>query len=316
MISVIMSAYNESDNELRNSIESILKQTYRDIEFIIVNDNPENEKVRQVLEYYSGLDSRVKVLENEKNLGLSKSLNKGIEKAGGEYIARMDADDISLPDRFEKQLAFLNRNNLDLVSAFTINIDQDGNELPQHKQSSTFESIDIRKIMRFTDIVKHPTVLGKAEVFKEMGGYRELVPAEDYDLWLRMLSADKAIGCMNERVLKYRIRSESISRKNEYKQFLASRYVRMLYKQRTSKGLDCYSFSDYTSYLERHHFDSPKAIDKYKRCFSCYKMCMESVKKKQLFKSFVYAGASVINSFYGVEMLWNGFMQNISRKSN
>ena len=96
-ISVIMSVYSERVDWIRKSIDSILNQTYSDFEFIIVNDKPDKEENAQLLEEYAARDSRIKVLTNEENIGLTKSLNKAFALAEGEFIARMDADDMALP---------------------------------------------------------------------------------------------------------------------------------------------------------------------------------------------------------------------------
>ena len=108
-ISVIMSCYNETEKELSESINSILSQTFKNIEFIIVDDNPTNTTLKNLLIKY-GNDKRVKLVFNDTNLGLAQSLNKAIDISTGEYIARMDADDIALPTRFEAQLEFLENN--------------------------------------------------------------------------------------------------------------------------------------------------------------------------------------------------------------
>ena len=126
MISIIMSTYKEEESLLRQSIESILKQTYRDFEFIIILDNPENEMHKRVIEEYVLRDSRIHFYINEKNMGLTHSLNRGIDLAKGEYIARMDADDISLVDRLERQLEYLEKNHYDLIGGITEMINEDG----------------------------------------------------------------------------------------------------------------------------------------------------------------------------------------------
>ena len=123
-ISVLMSVYNESEHILRSSISSILEQSYTDFEFIIINDNPKNNEINKVL--MSVKDSRVKIINNPNNLGLVKSLNKGLEVASGEYIARMDADDIAVRDRLQKQLSYLEKNNCDIVGSSILCINEDG----------------------------------------------------------------------------------------------------------------------------------------------------------------------------------------------
>ena len=109
-ITVLMSIYKEPIDWMILSIDSIIEQTYKDFEFIIINDNPERLDNTKLLEKYLKKDSRIKIVNNSENIGLTKSLNKGLAVSTGEYIARMDADDISLPTRFEKQIAFLESN--------------------------------------------------------------------------------------------------------------------------------------------------------------------------------------------------------------
>ncbi|MEW8956830.1 glycosyltransferase family 2 protein, partial [Clostridium sp.] len=109
-ISIIMAAYNETRQWLSKAIESILNQSYRDFEFIIILDNPKNQELKDLITEYLKKDGRIKFFINEENLGLIKSLNKGIKEAKGEYIGRMDADDICYLNRLQVQLDFLESN--------------------------------------------------------------------------------------------------------------------------------------------------------------------------------------------------------------
>ncbi|MBZ0310357.1 MAG: glycosyltransferase, partial [Anaerolineae bacterium] len=107
-ISVVMSVYN-GEAYLKQAVESILNQTFPDFEFIILNDCS-IDRTANILQDYAERDSRIKILHNEQNLGLTASLNRGLRAAQGAYIARQDADDISLPTRFAEQVHFLNQN--------------------------------------------------------------------------------------------------------------------------------------------------------------------------------------------------------------
>ena len=311
MISVIMSTFNESEEELSLSIQSILNQTYKKFEFIIINDNPENAQLGIVLEKFKQQDPRIRLVKNEKNIGLAASLNKGIDLANGEYIARMDADDISLPDRFENQLAFLKKNGLDLVSGFTIIIDENGNQAPEEAQTAIYESLDLSEILKYGDVIRHPTVMGKTSAFRDVGGYRELVPAEDYDIWLRMLSCNKKIGCIGKRVLKYRIRTSSISRQNGYRQFVAARYVKNLYKQRLQNGEDNYTKENYKRYLEECHVENPDMLKKYQAVSFHYTQVLESMRKKDVLHCVQSCIRVILGMPCGFEMLWVGFRQKM-----
>ena len=168
-VSVVMSVYNESEEYLRKSIESILNQTYTDFEFIIILDNPDNKKAKDILKEYENKDGRIILLENEKNMGLAPSLNRGVKVARGKYIARMDADDIALPERFEKQLYFL-ENNQDYAVCFTqvFFIDEDGNLLDR-ENSDVMTDEQIRKVIFIHNPLHHPTAMIRKHVGDELG---------------------------------------------------------------------------------------------------------------------------------------------------
>ena len=115
-ISVLMTVYKENEEELRESFESIINQTYKNLEIIVVIDFPDETWRKELIEQYK--DTRVKLILNEKNIGLPLSLNKALKVANGDYYARMDADDISTLDRFEKQLEYIEKEDCDLVGSY------------------------------------------------------------------------------------------------------------------------------------------------------------------------------------------------------
>ena len=116
-ISVIMSTYNEKIEFLKASIDSVLHQTFKDFEFLIVLDNPQNSDIKECVESYAEMDPRITIIENENNLGLTKSLNKAIAAANGIYMSRMDADDIMIDKCLERELQVIENEKLDLVAA-------------------------------------------------------------------------------------------------------------------------------------------------------------------------------------------------------
>lgn len=224
MISIIMSTYKEEENLLRESIESILNQTYKDFEFIIILDYPENDLHKRIIEKYSKIDNRIRFFVNEKNIGLTGSLNRGLSLAKGEYIARMDADDISLPYRLERQLEYIKKNQYDLIGGITQMIDEDGNSIYSIQKVPT-DFNKIKKALRYGQCIAHPTWLGRKEVFDYLNGYRNIPLCEDFDFTLRVVLNGFKISNLNETVLKYRMTKNSISRNNLYDQYLYMKYI-------------------------------------------------------------------------------------------
>jgi len=228
LVSVVMSTYNGNESDLRQAVESILNQTYHNLEFIILLDNPQNKIIYNILKEYEVKDKRVKLIINETNLGLPLSLNKGIKNAKGNYIARMDADDISLPNRIECEIEFILNNNLDMTAALKIEIDENNNIIEAKKLMKMLPN-DVAFLLPYGCFLTHPSVIFKKSVIEELGGYRNISSAEDYDLWLRMLICKCRIGVIDDYLIKYRIRTDSISRQDLYKQLLTSKFLRMAY---------------------------------------------------------------------------------------
>lgn len=222
LISVILPLYNENLSLAIQAIDSILSQTYRNIEIIIILDNPHNQDLSNLVNEYNKKDIRIKKHINNKNLGLPKTLNIGIDLANGDYIARMDGDDISDINRLETQINFLlNNPNIDLVGsdAYIIN---ENNEIigEYHKLNTDFAQKYMLK--HFTINLIHPTWLGKTELFRTIK-YRNFSHCEDYDFMLRAYALNYKFYSIPHKLLSYRILQNSlssISRKYAYEQFV------------------------------------------------------------------------------------------------
>ena len=229
LVTVIMSIYNESVSELNKSINSILNQSYRNLEFIIINDNPLNKQLGNQLNELVRQDSRVKVYVNNNNIGLVESLNRALGFSHGDYIARMDADDISEPSRIKKQVSYIEQKNLDLIGSSLILIDE------QDVQFGTLHfparNEQIVRFMKYGTCLPHPTWLGKREVFDCLHGYRKALYCEDYDFLLRVLKRGYKVGNCDGYNLRYRVRKCGISQSNYVKQYVLRKY---LYKHRES----------------------------------------------------------------------------------
>jgi glycosyltransferase involved in cell wall biosynthesis len=184
MISVLMSVYNEEVGYVEQSVSSILNQSYSDFELIIVIDNPKNEAVIEYLIRQANKDSRIKLIYNDQNIGLAKSLNKGFEHSTGEFIARMDADDISKSHRFQTEIDYLiNHEAVMLVSSTAEIIDEDGNSL-HNLNTKGYDSKKLSRILKVTNVLIHPSWMMRRELFIQLKGYRNIF-AEDYDFVLR-----------------------------------------------------------------------------------------------------------------------------------
>ena len=238
MISVIMSTYNETSFEVGRCIDSILVQTYEDIELIVICDNPNNE---QVIAFLSTItDKRVHVYYNEKNKGLVYCLNRGLTLAKGEYIARVDADDYCMRDRFNKQIKYLLDKDMDLIGGWTKLINQDGKVIGEAIYPT--EDRCINKLINRQNCLAHPTWLGKKKMFEDVKGYRQIDYCEDYDFLLRVIKKGHRIGNLPDYCLFYQIREESISREHLADQKIRSRYLASLNEQALEdyQSIKCY----------------------------------------------------------------------------
>lgn len=221
LISVIMSTYNESNEEIRKSVNSILNQSYSNIEFIIVIDNPNNQELISCLQSFN--DSRIKIIKNSENIGLVKSLNKAITASKGHYIARMDADDISKPARLEKQLKELKMRDLDIIGGNLELINEKGEFISRLNFPSNHKVLEI--FLKWGNCLPHPTWIVKKDVYIKLKGYRNIPRCEDYDFICRALQNNFRIGNINDVVLQYRIRSDSVSNSNKGAQYVLRRFI-------------------------------------------------------------------------------------------
>lgn len=303
MISVIMSTYKEDEKLLRESIESILNQTYKDFEYIIILDYPDNDVHKRVIEEYALKDDRIHFYVNEKNMGLTDSLNRGLSLCHGEYIARMDADDISLPDRLERQMKYLEKNHYDLIGGITEMINENGSLLYSIKSVPT-DPKKINKALRYSQCIAHPTWLGKKEVFEKNAGYRHMPLCEDYDFTLRAVLNGFVISNLNEAVLKYRMTSNSISRSNLFEQYLYMSYITNEYKNNCIASVD-----KAYAYVQQHL--NEKDSTKYLKANVIFNRMLQEMSDKQ-FLSFIKDGFCLLfSSKYYLNKIFRFIMLSI-----
>lgn len=212
-VSVIMSVYN-GGRYLRKAIDSILNQTFQDFEFIIIDD-ASTDSTSDMLSQYR--DDRIRVYRNPHQMGVYKSVNFGLKRALGEYIARMDADDISLPQRLERQKKFLDENhNYALVGSRFYIMDESGQILAEEKLPLTNE--EIQKRLLVGNCFGQGTVMFRRDCVEKLGFYNEQFKyAADYDLWLRM-SEQYELCNLNEFLCKWRRHCKGISQAHRAEQ--------------------------------------------------------------------------------------------------
>lgn len=202
LISVIMATYNgDRMSYVDASVESILKQTYENFELIIVIDGPVDEQRGAFLQSLKK-DRRVVTVQLERNLGPASARNHGIRKANGEFIAIMDADDLSLPERFANQLKYLTENKLDLISSCMDVINERGDVSGFRKLPSL--NHEIRALAPYRCPLHNPSAFGRANVFNANPYDEKFRVSEDYDLWVRLLVGGYKLGNMPVSCVCYR----------------------------------------------------------------------------------------------------------------
>ena len=176
LVSVIMSVYNNEDT-VKSAIESILNQSYKNIELIITDDSSTDTSLSIISNY---LDKKnVKLIENRENIGLTKSLNAMIKVSAGKFIARQDADDISLDKRIEVQVGHINKFNLDFISSRAINL-QTNKYIP-----NTSFNLPYKFLIKYKNPFIHGTLMIKKDVLMKLGNYDERFKyAQDYKLMI------------------------------------------------------------------------------------------------------------------------------------
>lgn len=208
-VSVILPVYN-GEKYLREAIDSILSQTHTDFELLLMNDGS-TDTSEAIIQSYT--DPRIVYVKNESNKGLIYTLNKAIELAKGEYIARMDADDIALPARLENQLRYLKQSVAAILATRVKLIDDEGKTLPDWEEDArNLSAHEIKSFLLKDNCIAHPTVMGKASLFKAYGYRYNQKYSEDYDLWLRLIADGLIIEKLAEPLLLHRILSTSATR--------------------------------------------------------------------------------------------------------
>jgi glycosyltransferase involved in cell wall biosynthesis len=218
-ISVVMSVYNNADY-LPAALDSILNQTFTNFRFLIVDDGSTDESLR-ILQAYAAQDARIQLIERcnpQENWGVARSLNQLLSYADGEFIARMDADDISLPDRFAKQVEFLRQHPEVVCVGGALNwIDDKGRFVGHCAMPEQDEEIQTLLVGGIS-MLHHPCTLLRRQPVMQIGGYNEsMIASSDLDLWLRLGELGK-LANLPDTLLLYRLHAQSITNARQARQ--------------------------------------------------------------------------------------------------
>lgn len=209
----VLTAVRNGSMFLEEMILSIAGQSHRDFEWIIVDD-ASTDTTANMLKALAEKDSRVFVITNTQNLGLTKSLNIGLAHCHGSYVARMDADDIAVPDRLQKQFDFLESNSsVAACGSLGVYIDEAGKEIGPKDLPTTYEAI--KKKILFNNQFIHSSLFFRKSILDAMGGYNEAFKtAQDYELMMRIAATYPVLN-LSDRLIKWRVRRGSISWKSK-----------------------------------------------------------------------------------------------------
>lgn len=208
LISVIMPAYN-AEKYISNAIESILNQTFKKFELIIINDFS-TDKTLDIIKSFKKKDPRIEIVNNDMRLDIARTLNKGIDMAKSNMIARMDADDIAFSNRLELQYKLISSSkNIAVVGANIVIMNTSGNETAIRSYPDSSEKLK-NCLFKYSPFA-HPVVMFRKNIFEEVGRYNpKYSPTEDLDLWFR-LGSKYSFGSVPKPLLKYRLYEMSSS---------------------------------------------------------------------------------------------------------
>lgn len=267
LISILMTSYN-AEMFIAEAIESVLNQTYVNWELLIADDCSVDD-TKTVIDKYS--DPRIRTFHNTRNQHYLRTRNKLVEKARGDFITLLDADDTCVPTRLERQLdAFIREPRLGMCGCLVQYVNKFGEELPIEDSKPTDYNTILNEI-KFRNVFTGPTIMVRSNVWKSVGGYRDFFNSlgyEDYDLTSRIVEKVPAIN-LEEPLYSYRQYPESTSRKNLlYNPFKlhGDKVVQLLIKERQGTGRDSLQIGDYAKIinyvmeLHRPYVDDPSTI--------------------------------------------------------
>lgn len=246
LVSVLMSIYKESVPVVSEAIESVRRQTYQNIEIVVMLDYPEHWEMHDYLAELSKSEPRLRYHVNEKNIGLLHSLNRGISLCRGEFICRMDEDDHSEEDRIEKQMTYMKSQKLDLVGSYTSLMDMNGKLTGEIRKYPSHHKY-LCQYLKYTNAIPHPTWLIRKAVYEKLDAYRDIPCADDYDFLIRVCLSGYRMGVVPEALLRYRINRKGMTQQN-----IASQKIVSLYLANQLRRNRIYTEEEIADYRSRH----------------------------------------------------------------
>jgi glycosyltransferase involved in cell wall biosynthesis len=215
LVSVVMPAYN-AEKYISQAIESILNQTFKDFEFIIIDDGS-SDRTWEIIQEYAKKDEKIMPVKNERNLKMTKTLNKGVHLAKGKYLVRMDADDWSYPYRIQEQVDFMEKNSKVVVSGGSIQVCNERLDVKNKRWYPNSDEGIRKKIFRYNPFA-HPSIILRKDRVIEVGMYDENLPlTQDYDLYFRLGKVGKFAN-LDKILIKLRTHPQSSSMSKEKEQ--------------------------------------------------------------------------------------------------
>lgn len=219
--SVLLSVYiKERPNYLRKSLDSVFSQSVVPSEVVLVEDGPLTEDLYSVVDEYTKLYTNLRVVRSEKNLGLGKALNLGLNSCKYDYVARMDTDDICFPNRFEKQIRFLEgHSEVDMVGTWTLEFTETSDGEVRYMSLKKFpeHNDEIYTFAKKRNPFEHPSVMFKKAAVLDAGGYQHCYLFEDYFMWVRMMLNKCTFYNIPEPLLYFRMTTDSFERRGGLK---------------------------------------------------------------------------------------------------
>lgn len=329
LITVLMSVYNTEDEWLMLSIESILHQTYKNIEFIIILDKP-TDNSEKIVKSYAETDKRIRIIKNVNNLGITKCLNIGINESSGQFIARMDSDDIAVNTRLDKQLRFmLNNKNISVVGSRVAIFNENNITIGSIKWREDPEEEKIRLLFGNAGI-SHPTAFFRKSFLVDHNiRYNEkYLKAQDYGMWIDVVKKGGIIHELNDILLIYRTSSTQISTmsRNEqsyYRDMIMSDYLKSNFNLSNTdisihddiiKQKYNYNIKEYIYYI-----DKIRKINKEDNIFntSLFNKEIDEIWMKFAFKSYNYKliiSKLTIKSILNFKVIFSIFKDKLKRR--